>query len=108
MPALHDAAESGDLAEVQRLVDGGANIEATDERGRTPLHWAAVKGHEEMARLLVASKANIEATNNRGDTPLHCAVVNVHYEVVQLLTAANKVRFFLSPCVCMCVHLAQV
>jgi ankyrin repeat protein len=63
-PTLRDAAGTGDIEEVKRLVEGGADIEATDVYGMAPLHWATIKGHEEVARLLVASEANIETIDD--------------------------------------------
>ena len=40
---LITAAESGDIASVRKLVEGGTNVNATDEYGMTALHHAAEK-----------------------------------------------------------------
>ncbi len=50
---LLKAAGSGDIQEVNSLINKGANVNATDQDGKTPLHWAAVKGHEEVVEALL-------------------------------------------------------
>jgi hypothetical protein len=45
---LHDAAKAGDVAEVRRLLQAGANVEAGNKDGETPLHRAARGGHAEI------------------------------------------------------------
>ena len=39
---LHDAAKSGDAAEVERLIAAGADVNEKDAAFNTALHWAAV------------------------------------------------------------------
>jgi ankyrin repeat protein len=50
--ALHDAAQNGDLAIVELLLERGADPTATDERGRTPRALATEAGHPDIADLL--------------------------------------------------------
>eukprot|EP00913_Durusdinium_trenchii_P025562 g23993.t1 len=51
--------------EVERLVTSGAEIEATDEEGLTPLHLASEAGHLHVVDRLTEAKADLEAE-------LHC------------------------------------
>ena len=67
---LHEAAGKGDLAEVERLLDEGADVNIKDEGGATPLHAAAFGGHRDVIRLLMARGADVNAQDNDGDTPL--------------------------------------
>lgn len=60
-------------ARVERLLAQGANIEATEEEGTTPLHVAAILGRAEMVRFLIGKGAAINATNTRGATTLFLA-----------------------------------
>ena len=48
---------------VKALIDAGADIEARDKNGWTPLHFAAEQGRTETAKFLIDAKANIEAWN---------------------------------------------
>jgi ankyrin repeat protein len=49
---LHDAAQKGDLTQVKQLITEGANVNAKDKNGITPLHSAAVGDHMAVAELL--------------------------------------------------------
>jgi ankyrin repeat protein len=57
--ALHEAAARGDTAGVQRLLDGGAEPDAVDASGRTPLVVAAYGAHLDAARVLIDAGADV-------------------------------------------------
>ncbi|MFB9990963.1 ankyrin repeat domain-containing protein [Deinococcus oregonensis] len=65
---LIQAAEKGDLAQVQALLKAGASANANDRTGRTALTWAAKGNHVAVTRALIASGADPdpqdEARNN--------------------------------------------
>ena len=63
---------TGNLA--QTLIRGGADVNATDDGGNTPLHDAARFGWVKMIELLIEHKANTNAKNTEGHTPLHASV----------------------------------
>ena len=58
LPELHKAAGHGDFGDVTRLLDAGADVNARDLDGWTPLHWAAYEGRTEVVRLLLARGAS--------------------------------------------------
>lgn len=51
----------------------GADLEAIEAEGLTPLHLAAKDGHPKISRVLAEAGANLEAHNFAGYTPLHLA-----------------------------------
>jgi len=51
------------------LLDGGANPNVADSRGRTPLHIAAQEGSLELVRKLVSKGADLNARTAKINTP---------------------------------------
>lgn len=79
MTELHYAAYCGDMNEVAKQLDAGANPNATDNyRNYTALHWladmAATGGQRvQMLRRLVQDGANIHLVSSTGQTALSLA-----------------------------------
>jgi ankyrin repeat protein len=69
-----DAAMRGDVAAIEALLRGGADVNAPQGDGMTALHWAAQRGDVGVAEMLYAAGADLEATTRIGGyTPLHVA-----------------------------------
>ncbi|MFJ5895807.1 ankyrin repeat domain-containing protein [Streptomyces sp. NPDC093064] len=66
--ALLDAAHHGDVAAVREALAAGADREAHDEQGRTPLLRAALADEVEAARVLVDAGADVNAQDDRLDS----------------------------------------
>ena len=49
---LHSAAAEGDIGEVQRLLEAGADPRITNREGHTPLRVAVLLGHDDICRVL--------------------------------------------------------
>ena len=60
-------------ATVSALIAAGADLEARDQYGATPLNWAAGYGCAECVTLLLKAGAKVMARNLKGVTPLHVA-----------------------------------
>ena len=88
--ALRKAAAMGDALGVARLLALGADIDARDNNGGTPLHWAAVwNASPAVATLLLDHGASIEARDDAGWTPLH-VVVERNAELAVAAPAASR------------------
>ncbi|KAA0163707.1 hypothetical protein FNF27_07908 [Cafeteria roenbergensis] len=80
--ALADASDSGNTAEVSRLLDAGAPVNGMwpTEDGKTPLLRASEHGHVDTMRLLLDRGASVDAADRDGKTPLlhayHCSDVD--------------------------------
>jgi len=84
------AACRGAAEVIRLLLAGGAQTEATNKKGQTPLHEAADRGLSAVVRLLLAGGAQTEAVDKNGQTPLHLAAYGGHPEVVRLLLAGGS------------------
>jgi ankyrin repeat protein len=76
---LHAAAAAGNVAEIERLLAAGADREAHDGNGRTPLHVAVYRRNQDAARLLLAKGANANALDRQ------------RYDVVTIAAVADDV-----------------
>jgi ankyrin repeat protein len=69
----------------KRMSRGGANTEAKDNDGNTPLHLASLEGHLAIAKALVSGGADILAINDQGKHPIHYAVSSRRSAVAKYL-----------------------
>src|SRR5690349_15124037 len=67
---LLTAAQRGDEALVQRLIEAGLKVNYADNNGVTALMMAAQGGNAKVINLLIDAEARINARDNRGSTPL--------------------------------------
>jgi ankyrin repeat protein len=70
---LHAAAIGGNSELVEFFISKGADINATDSYGSTPLHLAVERERISIIELFIKLRANMEIRNNEGDTPLMIA-----------------------------------
>jgi len=85
--SIHDAAFKGNIKGVKKHLADGADVNAKDDEGMTPLHFAAYVGRREIAELLIAAGADVNATDKHVMTPLHKAAFVGHKEIAELLIA---------------------
>jgi ankyrin repeat protein len=83
---LHIATCAGDFPMAEFLLENGADVNATCDRGCTALH-DAYSG--EMIDLLITQGAKVDAQNNEGATPLHFSVECEDFDTVEPLLRNN-------------------
>ncbi len=88
-PALIDAVKAEDRLRIERLLAGGADVNAPHGDGATALHWAAHRDLADVAALLIRSGADVDAADDHGVTPLALACLNASGPMVGLLLAAE-------------------
>ncbi|HEY0548683.1 MAG TPA: ankyrin repeat domain-containing protein, partial [Verrucomicrobiae bacterium] len=72
---IHEAARVGDVDQIKFLFKTSPDIvDATDEKGLTPLHTAAANRQFNAAETLLSLRAKVNARADSGLTPLHVAV----------------------------------
>ena len=74
------------------LIAHGADVQASDERGVTPLHAAAEGGHVAIVELLIENGSDVNARSHAegyhaGYTPVISAGQRGHFDIVDLLRA---------------------
>ena len=57
-PTLHDIAWDGQAGLAKVLIDAGADVNAKDSDGDTPLQLAAFRGRTDIVKLLIAAGAD--------------------------------------------------
>lgn len=81
--ALHCAIGKPDL--MQALLVKGANANATNSLGRTPLMRAALNGNTREVEMLIDAGADVNAEDTSSGTALISATSDSHFETVRLL-----------------------
>jgi len=84
---LVQAAERGNLTDVQNALNNGADVNAKDDRGLTALMRASYGGYTngsyaEIVKLLLAKGADINVKNSKGKTALMIAKDKSKTEIV--------------------------
>ena len=86
-----EAAERGKEAIVDLLLANGAEIDAKDRWGKTPLFLALWAGQESAAQLLIAKGADVNSMDRDGYTPLLCAFRCTGGNAAELLVTKGAV-----------------
>ena len=82
---LEMAAFNGDVDELARLISEGADIDARNKYGMTPLMIAATRGHGPFVVWLVEHGADLDHTAKYAMSALMLAVVYGHTDIVEEL-----------------------
>lgn len=83
--ALHAAIAGGAWETAELLMAHGADVNAVNSIGGTPLHNAAARANPEIVERLLAAGAQANARNHNGETPLALALKKGHTTVANIL-----------------------
>jgi hypothetical protein len=94
--ALHHAAWRGCLANIEALLEHGADLERWStgqySYGKTPIFFALTRSRNDAVQLLVRRGANLRIVNNKGQTPLSLAASHCTPETIELLKQAEDAQ----------------
>jgi ankyrin repeat protein len=83
------AAQAGDLAQATEALAAGADVNAPNSHGVTPLLEAAGQGHLKVARLLIDRGAEVDYTGMSEGSPLMLVAFMGQTELLRLCLAAG-------------------
>jgi ankyrin repeat domain-containing protein 50 len=87
--ALRNAAASGSLEIVNKLLKFGADVNDKDPYGCAALQTASAMGHLTIVQRFIEAGANVNATDSRGWSALSQATTNGHVAIQELLIGAG-------------------
>ena len=82
---LCKAVGNGNLSEVKRLLDNGADVNYENKHGLAVLDLAAFNGYSEVVKLLLDNGADVNYENKNGNTALIAAVIFNQNKVAKVL-----------------------
>ncbi|MGI9297669.1 MAG: ankyrin repeat domain-containing protein [Gammaproteobacteria bacterium] len=86
---LFAAFKAGDVAEVKRLLDAGADPNAANKNGLTALMLAVLREYAEVVKMLLSAGADPNASKP-GFNALHLAEAGGNSEIVRILEEAGE------------------
>ena len=82
---LFDTVKNGNINEVESLLNKGADVNAKDEDGETPLYRASFWNLVGIAKLLIENGADVNAKDTYGFTPLYWASYKGYADIAKFL-----------------------
>lgn len=82
---LMNAAKDGNAVAAKQIIERGADVNASTNKGKRALMMAASEGRTEVARLLIERGAEVDVADAYGTTALIVAATAGHTEVSALL-----------------------
>jgi ankyrin repeat protein len=86
---LHDAAAAGDVGLIRRLLAAGADVDARDDEGRTPILVATVARRTEAVRVLIEAGADVDIRDDSLANPFLYAGAEGLLEILRIVNEAG-------------------
>jgi ankyrin repeat protein len=84
-----DAAQKGDRAAVQKLIQQKVDVNAAQVDGARAIHWAVYRADDQLLDILIRAGADVKATNSQGVTPLMMASLYGNAAMIDRLIKAG-------------------
>lgn len=88
---LHHVVKQTDVKATVLLLRMGANVDARNGQGITPLYSACARGQAAIVRMLIHAGAKCSPMGPNKETPLHIAAQENHVNCVSILLTHGKV-----------------
>lgn len=88
---LHHVVKQTDVKATVLLLRMGANVDARNGQGITPLYSACARGQSAIVRMLIHAGAKCSPMGPNKETPLHIAAQENHVNCVSILLTHGKV-----------------
>jgi len=82
---LFKAAKIGDTETAKMMIEMGADVNARNDSGLTPLYWASLRSFTDIAKILIEMGADVNVRNKDGYTPLYWVSSEGHTEIAKML-----------------------
>jgi uncharacterized protein len=86
---LHDAAIAGDVGRIRELLAGGADVDARDGQGRTPVLAATMARQTEAVRALIDAEADVDIRDDNLANPFLYAGAEGLLDILRLVNEAG-------------------
>ena len=87
--ALFKSIKRNDVDAVKKLLDDGADLDARDDTGKTPLMAASHSKYTDACKFLLEMAADVNQQSDSGSTALMLAAIDGHADIVKLLLDAG-------------------
>ena len=86
---LYEAIKTGDVEQMQSILDAGVSVNASNADGDPFIREAIWRDHIDVVRILVGAGADVNAIDSEGNPVLREAIWRGHTEIVRLLIDAG-------------------
>lgn len=84
------AAAEGYCSEIERLIKAGADVDAENSQGATPLFFAILNRRHEAVRKLIEAGADVNKLSLQNENPLYLAIAVKDQAIAEMLIRAGS------------------
>ena len=88
---IHQVVRQGDVNKIYDCLVAGADINAPDQYGRTPIMIAALIGNMKVVNYLIENKCDVNAADYKGRTALDYSIRMKNIKITEVLQKNNAI-----------------